>query len=102
MPKNYDLNQLTFPAIPYKNYVCTFAYEYDFMHHLPKTETYSPQKTLRISTKEILEKGYEDDFISNNDARRAIVRLCNLAIDKFFRSEERRVGKECSAWMVQE
>lgn len=84
MPKNYDLNQLTFPAIPYKNHVCTFAYEYDFMHHLPKTETYSPQKTIRISTKEILEEGYEDDFISSNDARRAIVRLCNLAIDKFF------------------
>lgn len=81
--KNYDLNQLTFPAIPYKNYVCTFAYECDLMHHSPKREAYRPQKTIKISTKDILEEGYEDDFISNYDARRAIVRLCNLAINRF-------------------
>lgn len=87
VPQNYDLKNLTFPAVPYKNYVCTFAYEYDFMHHLPKTEKYSPQRTIRLSTKAILEDGYSDEFISNSDARRMIVRLCNLAIDKFFASK---------------
>ncbi len=87
MPNNFDLNTLSFPAIPYKNYVGTFAYEYDFMHHLPKTEAYNPQKTIRISTKAILEEGYEDEFISNNEARRIIVRLCNLAINKFLSSK---------------
>lgn len=87
MPNNFDLNKLTFPAIPYKNYVCTFAYEYDFMHHLPKTDTYNPQKTIRLSTKAILEQSFEDNFISNYDARRAIVRLCNLAIDMFLSSK---------------
>jgi len=87
MPQNYDLKNLTFPAVPYKNHVCTFAYEYDFMHHLPKTEKYSPQRTIRLSTKAILEDGYSDEFISNSDARRMIVRLCNLAIGKFFASK---------------
>lgn len=101
MPKDFDLKKLSFPAIPYKSHICTFAYEYDFMHYLPKTEIYNSQKTIRIPTKAVLENGYGDEFISNSDAKRAIVRLCNLAIDKFFLSknlEQYQMSNKTGYW----
>jgi hypothetical protein len=54
LPKGFDVRELTFPAIRYKNYLCTFAWEYDFMHQLPKTENYNSSNTIRIQTEDIL------------------------------------------------
>ncbi len=81
MPEEFDVRKLTFPAITYKDYLCTFAYEYDFMHHLPKTETYNSRNTIRIGTSEILNGSYESDFISNAEAKRLIIQLTNKAIE---------------------
>lgn len=47
--KDFDVRKLTFPAIRYKDYICTFAWEYDFTYHLPETETYDNRNTIRIS-----------------------------------------------------
>lgn len=87
MPKDFNLNKLCYPATTYKNYLCTFAYEYDFMDDLPNTEIYNPQTTIRISTKEILEENFSSDFISVQDAKRLIVALCNEGILRFFLSK---------------
>lgn len=84
IPDNFDTRKLTFPAIPYKKYLCTFAYEYDFMHQLPKTETYNSSKTIRISTNEILNGEYDSEFISNAEAKRLIIQIANKAFDKQF------------------
>lgn len=81
IPKEFDLRKLTFPGIPYKNYLCTFAWEYDFTHQLPKTETYNNNNSLKISTEEILSGNYDTDFISNFECQRLIVQLINKAFE---------------------
>ena len=82
LPKNFDVRELTFPAIRYKNYLCTFAWEYDFMHQLPKTETYNGDNTIRIPTEDIFSGNYNTDFISNAECNRLIVQLLNKAFEK--------------------
>lgn len=82
LPKTFDVRMLTFPAIKYRNYICTFAWEYDFMHQLPKTETYDSKQTIRIPTAEILSGVYDSDFIRNSECQRLIVQLCNMAFDR--------------------
>ncbi len=79
--KEFDVRTLTFPAVPYKNYLCTFAWEYDFMHQLPKTETYNSAKTIRVQTEEIFSGKYESEFISNFECQRLIVQIINKAFD---------------------
>jgi hypothetical protein len=81
IPKNFDVRTLTFPAVPYKNYLCTFAYEYDFTHQLPKTETYDHRKTIRIPIEEILDMLYDNEFIKPSEAQRLIVQLTNKAFE---------------------
>lgn len=81
LPKNFDVRELTFPAIRYKNYLCTFAWEYDFMHQLPKTETYDSSKTVKILTSEIFSGEYNTEFISNAECQRLIVQLVNKAFE---------------------
>ena len=81
MPKGFDVRELTFPAVRYKNYICTFAWEYDFMHQLPKTETYNSSFTVRIPTEEILSGEYESSFIGNFECQRLIVQLLNKAFE---------------------
>lgn len=81
MPKGFDVRELTFPAIRYKNYICTFAWEYDFMHQLPKTETYNSSHTIRIPTEEILSGQYDSPFIGNFECQRLIVQLLNKAFE---------------------
>lgn len=81
MPKSFDVRELTFPAVRYKNYICTFAWEYDFMHQLPKTETYNSSHTIRIPTEEILSGQYDSPFIGNFECQRLIVQLLNKAFE---------------------
>lgn len=81
MPKGFDVRELTFPAVRYKNYICTFAWEYDFMHQLPKTETYNSNHTIRIPAEEILSGQYESPFIGNFECQRLIVQLLNKAFE---------------------
>jgi len=81
IPKGFDVRELTFPAIRYKNYLCTFAWEYDFIHHLPKTETYNSTYTIRILTEEILTGKYDTEFIGNFECQRLIVQLLNKAFE---------------------
>lgn len=81
LPKNFDIRDLIFPAIRYKQYVCTFAWEYDFIHQLPKTETYDNTNTIRVSMEEILSGSYESKLISNSECKRLIVQLINKAFE---------------------
>lgn len=81
LPKNFDVRTLIFPAIRYKKFLCTFAWEYDFMEQLPKTETYDSTNTIRIPTDEILSGEFESNIISNTEAKRLIVQLLNMAFE---------------------
>lgn len=81
LPKQFDVRTLTFPAIRYKEYLCTFAWEYDFMHQLPKTEKYNSSESVRIPTDEILSGRYDTDFIRNYECQRLIVQLINKAFE---------------------
>lgn len=81
IPKGFDIRELTFPAVTYKNYLCTFAWEYDFMHHLPKTEVYNSKKTIKIPTTDIFSGNYDTEFINNFECQRLIVQLINKAFD---------------------
>ncbi|MEO1256469.1 MAG: toll/interleukin-1 receptor domain-containing protein, partial [Bacteroidota bacterium] len=90
LPSNFDVRNLTFPAVRYKGYLCTFAWEYDFMHQLPKTETYPNSDTIRIATKDILNGEYDEEFIRNSEAKRLMVQLINKAFSLFMSSKEIR------------
>lgn len=81
IPKGFDIRTLTFPAIPYKNYLCTFAWEYDFMHQLPETETYNSNRTIRVLTSDIFSGNYNSNFIGNFECQRLIVQLLNKAFE---------------------
>lgn len=81
LPKKIDVRTLTFPAIRYKKFLCTFAWEYDFMEQLPKTETYDSSNTIKIPTNEILSGELESNIISNTEAKRLIVQLLNMAFE---------------------
>ena len=81
IPQNFDLRTLTFPAVRYKQYLCTFAWEYDFMHQLPKTEKYNSSETIRIPTTVILSGDYDTEFIKNSECQRLIVQLTNKAFE---------------------
>ncbi len=81
LPKDFDVRKLTFPAIRYKKYLCTFAWEYDFTYHLPKTETYDNKQTIRIPTAQILSGEYDSPFISNFECQRLIIQLVNKAFE---------------------
>src|SRR5690606_26166739 len=63
LPNNFDVRTLTFPALRFKQYLCTFAWEYDFMQQLPKTETYNSNESICIPTADILSGEYDSDFI---------------------------------------
>lgn len=81
IPKGFDTRTLTFPAIPYKNYLCTFAWEYDFVHQLPDTETYNNNRTIKIPISDIFSGNYNSDFIGNFECQRLIVQLLNKAFE---------------------
>lgn len=81
IPKGFDTRTLTFPAIPYKNYLCTFAWEYDFIQQLPDTETYNNKRTIRIPVSDIFSGNYNTDFIGNFECQRLIVQLLNKAFE---------------------
>jgi hypothetical protein len=81
LPKDFDVRTLTFPAIRYKDYLCTFAWEYDFIHHLPKTETYDSNYTVKIPIADIFTKSYDSKFISNSECQRLIVQLINKGFE---------------------
>lgn len=89
IPKGFDIRTLQYPAIPYKNYLCTFTWEYDFMHHLPKTETYN-KKTVNIPTSEILSGEYNTEFISNAECQRLIVQIINKSFEGHMKEKELR------------
>lgn len=91
LPNNFDVRTLTFPAIRFKKYLCTFAWEYDFMHQLPKTETYNNRNTVRIPTSEILSGEYDSEFIKNYECQRLIVQLVNRAFE--LRMGDKKVRK---------
>jgi hypothetical protein len=90
LPNDFDVRKLTFPAMRFKQYLCSFAWEYDFMHQLSKTETYNSSETVRIPTAEILSGEYDSDFIRNYECQRLIVQLINKAFELRMKEKEVR------------
>lgn len=102
LPKHFDVRTLTFPAIRYKEYLCTFAWEYDFMQQLPKTEKYNSSETVRIPTDEILSGRYDTDFIRNYECQRLIVQLINKAFELRMKDKnvrEYQMSKTSAYWI---
>ncbi|MCU7496939.1 MAG: TIR domain-containing protein [Ignavibacteria bacterium] len=101
IPKGFNIQELTFPAINYKNYLCTFAWEFDFMHQLPKTERYFSSKTIIIPTEEVLSGTYDTNFIRNYECQRLIVQLINKAFNLKMKTKEVReylMSNKISYW----
>lgn len=80
--KRYKELDLHYPVTRYKQYLATFAWCYDFIDQLPDTETYDSSNTIRIPTQEILDGTYDTEFISNREASRLIIQLCNNGFHK--------------------
>lgn len=102
LPKKFDVRTLTFPAVRFKKYLCTFAYEYDFMHQLTDTEEYDNRKTIRIPVAKILSGEYDSNFISNAECQRLIVQLMNKGFE--LRMKEKAVqqyemSKDIAYWI---
>jgi len=88
IPKDFDVRTLTFPAVLHKNYLCTFAYEYDFIHQLPKTETYRSANTIRIPVEDIFNGTHTTEFINSGEAQRLIIQLTNKAFELRMKDKE--------------
>ncbi|MCW7458562.1 toll/interleukin-1 receptor domain-containing protein [Leptospira bandrabouensis] len=81
IPKGYDIRNLPYPAVRYKKFLCTFAWEYDFIDQLPKTKTYSNTETRAILIEDILSGKNNSNFINNHEAKRIIIQLTNKAFE---------------------
>ncbi len=90
LPKNFDVRKLKYPALRFKQYVCTFAWEFDFMDDLPKTETYNNSKTVRFPVSEILSAEIDSNIIGGFEAQRLIVQLLNMAFERKMQDERFR------------
>lgn len=102
LPKKFDVRELTFPGVRYKNYLCTFAWAYDFTYQLPKTETYQKSKTIRIPTQDILSGDYDSNFIGNSECKRLIVQLLNKAFElrmKYKELKEYQMSNKIAYWL---
>jgi len=102
LPKKFDVRTLTFPAVRYKDYLCTFAWEYDFMHQLPETETYDNKQTIKIQTADILANTFDSQFISNSECQRLIVQLINKGFELRMKEkvvQQYAMSKEIAYWI---
>lgn len=102
IPRGFNLNRLRYPAVIFRNYLCTFAWEYDFVDELPKTQMYSGGQTRRIPLGDILKGHLPDDFIDVSSAQRLIVQLLNRAFEFYMRGMQFReysMGKKIAYWV---
>ncbi len=102
LPKKFDVRKLTFPAIRFKKYLCTFAYEYDFMYQLPETEKYDGKKTIRIPIAQILSGEYNSNLISNAECQRLIVQLINKGFELRMKEKvlkQYEMSKDIAYWI---
>ena len=79
---NTDIKSLKYPAITYSNYLATFAYCYDFMDELPRSEYYNPNDTLNIRVKDIIDDSLTSNFIQQKEARSILTQLTKNAWEK--------------------
>jgi hypothetical protein len=102
LPKKFDVRTLTFPSVRFKKYLCTFAYEYDFMHQLPDTEEYDNKKTIRIPVAQILSGEYDSNLISSAECQRLIVQLINKGFELRMKEkvvQQYEMSKEIAYWI---
>lgn len=81
LPKDFRIRELPFPAIEYKNYICTFAHEIEFTYYAPHMAIYDSKNTIRLPTEEILADTCNSDIIKNSESKRLIVHLVNRAFE---------------------
>jgi hypothetical protein len=81
LPKEFDVRALGFPAIRYKDYLCTFAWEYDFMHQLPEAKEYDNHNSIKIPISDIFSEAYNSEFIRKSECQRLIVQLINKGFE---------------------
>jgi TIR domain len=83
LPRDFDVTTLKFPATRFKNYLATFAWAYDFIDELPKTEAYESSRSVSIPVSEILAGQIKiADFIYPSAGQRLIVDLTNQAVTR--------------------
>lgn len=86
-PKKVDFTKMKYPALGFGDYCCTFAWAYDFIEELPKTETYNQSQTIKIPLADIL-SNTENDLIHPREAKRLVIQLLNNAFIKTMQSRE--------------
>lgn len=96
VPFKFPMWKCKFPARNYKGFFATFAGPHDFIEELPKTANYDPQSTIAINVNDILNGEYDTTFLSNDDARKTIIYLLNIAFKKFFKASGLKVYKLAS------
>jgi hypothetical protein len=91
LPKDVDVSTLKFPAVRFKNFLVTFAWAYDFIEELPKTEAYENSRTVSIPVSEILAGQIKNaGFLYPSTGQRLIVDLTNQAITRSFGKRDLR------------
>ncbi|WP_303920876.1 toll/interleukin-1 receptor domain-containing protein [Draconibacterium sediminis] len=95
-------DELVYPVVRHKDYIATFAWHYDFIDDMPKTATYNPENTYKVSTEDILSGEYDTRFVDNKTAKHIIVRLLNKAFDSDLRRKPVSVyemSNKCSYYL---
>lgn len=104
IPKDFNINSLQYPAVSYKNYLVTFAWCYDFMSEIPKSEKYNKDDSVEIPVSEILDGSYSNKFISNREAKNFIIQILNKSFDKSIKAkpvEAYSMSNKTSFWIKQ-
>lgn len=86
LPYQFQMWQCKYPAYRHKDYFGTFAWCYDFMEEMPKTERYDPKETISVSVADILSGEYNTTFISSADGVRIITNLLNRSFANYCKS----------------
>jgi len=76
---------LAFPAVIYKNSVCTFSENIGENNN--STDIFDNSSCIKVSVDDVINKNYESNFISNIDCKRSIVRLLNAGFRKMMESK---------------
>ena len=80
--KKRNVDEFKFPAWTHSDYLITFAYCYDFIEELPKSEYYNPHDTITIKTDDILNENFRSNIIQPREAKNILTSLLKLAWEK--------------------
>lgn len=76
-----------FPTTKYKQYLVSFAQQNEFANVIPQFESYDSGRTKIYRVSEVMQEEFDDDFIKGENAKRIIIRLLNLTLNRLFVSK---------------